>query len=641
MKGRTCPWLTPAIKKTINEKDKLLRKARKTKSPNDWQQFKITRNRCNNVIRYAKRHYHCNLLQENRNKPRKFWKALKSIFPSHKNNTDPTSNVESNKGDAQRFCKFFSNIANELKEKSFPLTDSVWASCSDIPFRTEQIFCFTYVSKIFIEKELKTLNVHKATGIDDLPCKLIRDCAEVISKPLAYIVNLSLRSGVIPKNWKVALVKPLHKSGNKESPDNYRPISVLPVLSKVLEKVVHNQLSQYLESNDLLSDKQFGYRKNRSTELATTLLIDNIRKAADAGKMTGAVFIDLSKAFDTLGHATILAKLRSYGIRGNALNWFTNYLFQRTQIVFINGELSDPLPVLCGVPQGSLLGPLLFLIFFNDFAEVCINSDSVLFADDSILYASANNIAELENKLNEDLQKVSNYFRDNELIINLKQGKTECMLFGTAQRLAKCKKGLHLFYNNTKIHPATNYKYLGTILDSTLILQDQFEKVYKTASSRLRLLNKLKSFLTNDAIKLIYTSFVQSLLRFNCLSFLNITETRRKMLRSLDTRAKCIVNNPSINTIDMYYKHAVRTVKKCLDGLSCSNFNSYFTRSIHRKSTRNSGHMLVIPRVKLEFAKSGFYFQGVKIFNSLPLEIRQISSSAEFDTRLMNFQFTY
>lgn len=235
-----------------------------------------------------------------------------------------------------------------MKNRFIPLVNFAWKRQQKNRSKTEEVFEFSYVSKVYIQKELKLLKRSKATGFDDLPPNLIKDSAEMISKPMAFIVNLSLKTGVMPTEWKIALIKPLHKSGEGANPDNYRPISILPVLSKIMEKAVHNQLSEYLESNNLLSEKQFGYRKKRSTELAKALLLDDIRKAADKGKITGAIFIDLSKAFDTLGHATLLAKLKQYGVSNVTLQWFESYLFDRKQIVGFDDELSDPYPVLCG-----------------------------------------------------------------------------------------------------------------------------------------------------------------------------------------------------------------------------------------------------------------------------------------------------
>ena len=639
IKGRHCPWLTTDVKQQINRKDQLLRKARKSKLPADWNMYKTARNHCNYIVRTAKKAYHHDLLKENRHKPRNFWKCVKAVFPSGQGKSETIFkpyDADINNEKANTFCSFFSNVAAELKNRSLPLINCTWRFMSRTDSKTDKVFHFEYVSKIFIEKELKSLKRHKATGFDDLPSNLLKDSSCVVSGPLAHIINLSLKSGVVPSEWKTAIITPLHKSGDKDSADNYRPISVLPVLSKILEKAVHKQLTDFLENNKLLSDKQFGYRKGRSTELATTLFLDDVRKAADNGKLTGAVFIDLSKAFDTLGHTSILVKLQSYGIKDVTLEWFKNYLFGRTQLVSMDNMLSEQFPVKCGVPQGSILGPLLFLIFFNDFPDVLEHSDVVQFADDTVIYVASSSFDDIETSLNKDLQRVSKYFRNNELVINLKLGKTECMLFGTDKRLSKVSKPLALFYDHVAIHVTNSYTYLGTIVDSSLTLNDQFDKMYKNASSKLKLLSKLKHYLTDEATKCVFKSIIQPGMRYNCLAFLNLNRTRKEQLNSLDRRAQ-FLTDLDVNSMNMFYKHAIRIVRKCLDGNLCSNFQNYFNVNIHKKATRNQNFYLMVPKVKLEFAKSSFYFQGVKLFNSLPVEIRR--SELEFYSKLKLFQF--
>ena len=226
---------------------------------------------------------------------------------------------------------------------------------------------------------------------------------------------------------------PIHKKGAKGDPGNYRPISVLPSLSKILEKAIHQQLIDHLEEQSLLTKYQFGYRPHRSTNLAATLFVANIRREVDRGNLVGAVFIDLCKAFDTLSHSTLLTKLPAYGIVGNELELFTDYLFQRQQVVYLGSSTSDLRPVCTGVPQGSILGPLLFIIFYNDFVDYIHESQVLMYADDSVVYTAGKSVEFIERILSNDLKHIAKYFDENELIINLNKGKTEVMLFGTAE----------------------------------------------------------------------------------------------------------------------------------------------------------------------------------------------------------------
>ena len=206
---------------------------------------------------------------------------------------------------------------------------------------------------------------------------------------------------------------PLHKSGNKANFDNYRPISVLQVLSKVIERVVHNQLYDYLENHNLLSQYQFGFRKNRSTAQAVAYYTDCIRKQMDKGKLTGSLYLDLRKAFDTVNHGKLLSKLELYGVKGTKLLWFRNYLFGRQQSVCFEHIYSSKQYITCGVPQGSILGPLLFVIYVNDLHLTLERCNIMMYADDTVIYYASSDSKVIENTINKEISKITDWFQDN------------------------------------------------------------------------------------------------------------------------------------------------------------------------------------------------------------------------------------
>ena len=275
----------------------------------------------------------------------------------------------------------------------------------------------------FVLKQLKCLKLKKATSLDGLPARLLKDSAVVIADCVAHLVNLFIKSGTVPIEWKQAKVVPLFKSRNEDDLDNCRPISILPILSKILEKAVFHQLHRYLSENSLLSPYQSGFRANHSTQLAITFFTDKTRGHMDKGLLTGVVFIDLKKAFDTVPHDGLLNKLFRYGIQDQPLSWFESYLTDRTQSVSIENHLSSAANISSGVPQGSVLRPLLFIIYINDLPLAVGLTSVMLYADDTVIFSAASSIDQLQLNLSLDLNVVSNWLTANGLFLNLK--KTE------------------------------------------------------------------------------------------------------------------------------------------------------------------------------------------------------------------------
>ena len=513
IKGKPCPWLTADIKENMNKRDRLFRKSRRTKNFSDIKNYKTKRNEVSYLVRHAKQTYYKKLLKESANNPDSFWSTIKKLYPS-KPKSQPLQifDINSTKTSnplliSNTFFSYFSNAVSCLEKKSFSIRDCIWIPQTKSYLRTTHNFKFSVVCVDEVKIELKRLNRKKSTGLDGIPPHLLKDCAAIIANPLTHIINNSLGTSVYPTDWKYSKLLPFYKSASRSDIKNYRPISVIPAISKIIEKIVHKQLSSYLEPNLLLNKAQFGFRKERSTELAAKLFVDNIKRKVNDGKLVGAVFIDLSKAFDTLSHGKLINKLESYGISGVELIWFKDYLFNRSQTVSHKECLSDVGKVTSGVPQGSIIGPLLFTIFFNDFPECLKHSEVVIYADDTVIYVPGMDPFIIETRLSADMESISKWCVDNELILNFNRGKTESMMFGTAKRLAK-QSTLTVMFGFQQVNFTTFYKYLGIHIDPSLNMSTNFTKTLKKASGRLRFLHKIRPFLNLTHAKLIYQSMV-------------------------------------------------------------------------------------------------------------------------------------
>ena len=386
------------------------------------------------MIINKKRAFLENKLTESIGKPKDLWKALRSLgLPSKTSSWEINalkinSKVEHDFNSAlEGFRNYYSTLAANLA-KMLPKPTNKYSINSVIKYY-EHMFPSDYFHLTSVS-ENSILTILKAAGIDNLSGRFLKDGAKVLSKPVSDLCNLSIISEKFPEPCKVAKLTPLYKKGSITDPCNYRPISLLPLISKVIEKVIHDQTSTFLNSKNLLYNYQSGFRKKHSADFCLSYLNDKILKGFDRGTMTGMILIDLQKAFDTIDHDVLLQKLCAIGFSKHTANWFKSYLCNRSFKVNLGNNFSQPASVPCGVPQGSILGPLLFLMYVNDMSQA-VKCDLFLYADDSCLVCQHKDINEIEKQLNVEFSSICDWFVDNKLSIRFGENKTKSILFAS------------------------------------------------------------------------------------------------------------------------------------------------------------------------------------------------------------------
>ena len=437
----------------------------KNKSITLENKYKLYKNKLITILRQAEKKYYSDKLNKVQGNMHKTWTVLNEIIGKKRDHKTIEQLEINNKTIvnkqliADKFNDFFVNIGPSLADK-IPIGTKTVSNYLSENSNTDSIF-LSPTTEVEIRNIIHDLKNTGNSGPRDLPSKVIKHCDIELSPILVYLNNESISDGVFPDQLKIARVTPIHKAGDTKCLTNYRPISVLPIFSKISEKLINTRLLDFLTKYSILSNSQYGFRPKLSTSMALLQLVEDLSRAMDEGDYAVGVFIDLAKAFDTVNHGILLSKLEHYGIRGRPLEWFKSYLSNRQQYVQIGHHKSNRTKIKCGVPQGSILGPILFLIYINDLNNIVNKARTIMFADDTNLFFTGKSALELENTINFELQIVNEWFKTNLLSLNV--SKTSYIIF--------CHNNKRNININCKIQdiPITRQydtKFLGVILSS-------------------------------------------------------------------------------------------------------------------------------------------------------------------------------
>lgn len=584
-----------------------------------------------------------NLRDLNTNNSRLYWKTVKFLVKENS-----SSNSISTLKDPDN-----PNIYHTSDEEKANVLNTFFSSISTIDDSNVQLPNFSSkthstinnfrISENEVSEVLSNLQTNKATGPDEISQKLLKETSNTLCNPLCTIFNRSIQEGKFPALWKLANVMPLFKKGDKQQVSNYRPISLISCVGKVLERIVFKHLYNFLHSNNLIYKNQSGFLPGHSTVYQLIDIYNQICKSFDDRCSTCMVFCDISKAFDRVWHKGLLFKLRQNGVTDKLHDWLNDYLSQRTQRVFIRSSFSNTSNINAGVPQGSVLGPLLFLVYVNDIAESLL-STTRLFADDSSLAVTSPSDREIENILNRDLEMISRWA--NQWLVTFNPNKTEVIYFS----LNKGDTNPHLMFNNTQLTYVENHKHLGITFNQNGSWHNHISNITLSASKILGSMRLLKYKLRRDTLNQIYISYLRPILEYASIIWDNCTVYEKESLEKIQYEAARIVSgltrSVSINNLlreigwvslsdrrkiqkyMLMYKHSKNLLPHYLTEL----FPSTVERST-QYNLRNRDDYVVPPR-RTEIYSRSVIPSCINLWNDLDASIRESISLKTFKSNI-------
>lgn len=632
-------WWTPEIECIITERDRKYKKAIITNSEDDWRVYRQQRNLVVQKIREQKKNYYQEKIDETRGDSKEMWKNLKSIMNGNKmgyksadgivfNGQLKTESIEI----ANCFNDFFIDSLHALTTVPGPVESQEIINRIVTP--TDKFDKFKQLQMSELRKIVNNLN-NKKSSIDGINTRILKLAFEVIGNRFLQLINQSLETGCFPKDWKVSVVVPIEKVSGAVRCEDHRPINMVATYEKLLETVVNNQVREYVQENKLLTDAQAGFRVRHSCESALQTVISKWKIALDNKRLVGVVLLDFRRAFETINRKLLIRKLHKYGFEGNVLKWFSQYLETRTQKTKYKEHFSSVKVNDHGVPQGTVLGPELFVLYINDIVKVVKKCGIQLFADDTLLFAEGDTVQDIVNLLNEDLENIYRWLWSNSLRVNI--DKTKCMVLKSRYNVIDTYNHNGIVINGNRIEQVNECKYLGVIIDERLTFSSHANYISKKVSRKINLLCRMGRDLSSWTKLLIYKTIV--LPHFNyCSTILymfnkgDVGSIQRKQNQALRCILGCgrysrirdmleltnllsIKQNIYYNTMIVMYK-----IKNNLYPEHILN-NLQMVGDIHGYNTRSTSNFYV-SRVNSSFAQNNLFYKGLIDFNYIPIEIK-------------------
>ena len=644
------PWIDENLKALMSERNKIQKQLKNDRHNALLSEtYKSLKKQVKTLLNQSKFQYHNNKLDENKGNTAAIWDVLRQIMPSTKKSSPIVEDDINLKCKADSFNNFFVNVGKETYEKSQrnveDLSDEIQLN-PDNDMQKYDKFRPQPIDSETIILEIKHMKNTSSCGSDGIPLRFIKESLPVIIPFLTCILNTSIVTGTFPKLWKHALVVPIFKAGDSNEPKNYRPISLLSIISKLLEKAIARQLSRFLEENHLLSNTQHGFRSSLSTESALLTLCNKLYQNIDDKNLSLITLCDLSKAFDSVNHEQLKIKLAKARIDSF---WFNSYLYNRTQSVRLNKTISDTLHISYGVSQGSVLGPILFSIYVNDLSQYVSDCLVIQYADDTqfVHTGNVNDVQDLIHKGEETLSKVKKYFNMNGLMLNTT--KTQFMFVGCRGLISQIPPDTCFRVDSTTIVPSKSVKNLGVYFDTYMTFEVHINNLSRRVFSTILYINRIKGNLNRSARIIVTQSLVLSLINYAILIWGTANSTRLKQIQKMQNFAAKVALGGAAK-----HAHATPFIKelgwlkvvqkylyelgKMVYNVTKGNVPNHLlslpsVRDVCPVNTRQQ-HQLYVPRTKTLTGARSILVDGPKYWNSLPSNIRCAQSTRSFKKNL-------
>lgn len=641
----TKPWLSNGLLKSIQTKNAMFKKCYKKNDPLLIENYKKFSNKLTTIKRIAKQNYYATMIKLNKKNMSKHWQLINQILQRNNKQKQSINKLVTENNVTLTDCKdicdelnnYFTNIGPNMASKltTNDFDNSPSNSLTSLP---NSFFCEP-CSELETFQEIMLLNEKKAAGFENIPIKYLKISAEYVSFLLSNLFNKCILEGIFPSMLKIAKITPLYKGGCTNKATNYRPISILSPFSKIFEKLIYRRLIKYFETYNIITKFQFGFRAKHSTNHVIYDVINNLQTYRDNKQFACLILLDLSKAFDTVNHGILLNKLQKYGIRGKSLKLIESYLTNRQQVVYIPNTFSKSQKVLCGVPQGSVLGPLLFSVYINDLPNSS-EFETRLFADDTALFLSDKDLKSLNKKVNTELIKIEQWLNSNKLSLNY--SKTNYLLIRPKSRNPNYNFTINI--KGIEIKQSHSAKYLGIIIDENLDWKPHIQYLHKKLSHTVGIIAKMRYYLNNQNLIGLYYAFFYSHALYGILGWGSAAKTTLKPLQILQNKVLRIINNTSwkdyVKNNVLYKKYKVLKFDdiykfelgkfmylyhiKDLPEI----FESYFLPldQTHNHNTRNkSNNNYFLKSIRTNAGKNAIKYCGVQLWLNIPALLKSYS----------------